>query len=150
MVRRVPRWILKFEKEVSKLRKISKNKWYLHPQPSLVALKRTGRGNCVAWSKLMTEIAIKHNLLVIQLVIGEQREKKNSKFRHQITVVIERDRTVWLQSNIWQRKFCRARSWPTMNSLTKLLKRIARINGKNACGYKNGTSIYITRILGEL
>ena len=151
MARTLPPWIIKFQKEVKRLRRIAKGNWYLHPQPSLSKLKKTGLGNCVAWSRLMTEIAASYRLLIVQLIIGEKYEYISNEDRHQITVIIDNNMVVWIQSNVWFSKFCKLRMVPTYRSLNKLLKRVARESGKK-CNYTTGTTIYETaiKISGEL
>ncbi|MBI3633598.1 MAG: hypothetical protein HY226_04890 [Candidatus Vogelbacteria bacterium] len=149
MKKRVPFWIEKFESTVRNLRRLSGNKWYKHPQPSLSTLKRTGRGNCVAWSKLMSEIAVHANLTVILLIIGERYESKSKELPHQICVIVDREKNVWIQSNIWCTKYKKLRLPLTKKRLKRLLKRIATRNGKK-CDYKTGTKIYSTIIVGEI
>lgn len=144
-----PFWLEKWTRTVNKLKALSKNNWYKHPQPSLAALKRTGQGNCVAWSKLMAEIAVHEGLTAIFLIIGERYESKSAELPHQICVIIDHENVVWIQSNIWYTKYKKLRLRLNEVRLKRLLKQIARRNGKK-CDYKTGTVIHSTIIMGEI
>lgn len=95
------RWAEEFKRQVKRLKEKSRGNWYKYPQPSLRKLKKTGQGDCVAWSKLSREIATKFGLTVFLIVIMHRRDKYGQWSRHQISRVFEKDRMVWNQSNIW-------------------------------------------------
>ncbi len=91
-----PAWLLEFRKQVKELRKKSNDCWYETTQDNLLRLKETGRGNCVAWSLLLSEIIIKFNLTFYLMILSNARDR----VRHQISVIVEPDGGTYLQSCI--------------------------------------------------
>ncbi len=93
-----PLWAKEFLTEIEKLKRKNKDRQiYSGNQPKLEVLKQTGRGNCVAMSKLFVEILQKHDVDgAQQMVIGILDPKDD---RHQITLVYEGTKRVWYQSN---------------------------------------------------
>lgn len=87
-------WFRLFKSKVRESTTKSNGHPYKREQPDLKELKRTGRGNCVAWSLLMKEIANQFGLTIFLLVI---RKAKTDK-RHQMSVVIEPHGTMHIQS----------------------------------------------------
>ena len=97
--RKIPIWVTEFQREIDKLKKKTKNgDIYQYPQGNLEILKKTGRGDCIAISRLFREILRKHNIDRVQhLVVGVMDPKDEAN--HQITVVYEDKEKIWLQSN---------------------------------------------------
>jgi hypothetical protein len=89
-----PRWYLEFKKCVNELKKKSNNQWYKSLQDNLEVLRETGSGNCVAWSLLMKEIALKFNLTIYLIILNSPKSIE----RHQVSVVVEKDGSTYLQS----------------------------------------------------
>ncbi len=94
-------WLIEFKRETKKLVNKSKGFWYQHNQNSLKTLLRTGIGSCIAWSLLAMDIAKKINLTIYLIVL---RKPGNRWVRHQISLVIESNGNVYLQSGIFATK----------------------------------------------
>lgn len=95
---RIPKWVIEYLATIEKLKKLSPDKQiYSGNQPSLKILKETGRGNCVAMSKLFAEILEKHQVEdAKQMIIGIIDPNED---RHQVTLVYEGTERIWYQSN---------------------------------------------------
>ena len=136
-----PDWALKFQYKVIQLEIIAgPNNWYKHPQPYLSVLKRTGRGNCVAWSKLVREIALKAGLIPVLIVIGGLIEDPDDSW-HQFCVIIDNDNTIWYQ-NCRDLVKLRKIHFPMTNAkFMRVITEIANIVGKRT-GYLKGTIVH--------
>ncbi|MBI5139977.1 MAG: hypothetical protein HZA94_00830 [Candidatus Vogelbacteria bacterium] len=124
-VKTISGWADEFMKQVKRLKQKSGGNWYKHPQPSLKELKRTGQGNCVAWTKLAKEIALKMGLEFFIVSIRYKGDHKTWWSLHQIGYVFDRDGSVWSLSNIWikrTRKFRKA----AKVSMTDMIETIRR------------------------
>ncbi len=137
-----PLWVLEFKKKVRELKKIAGDKdWYEFSQPVLTRLKKTGRGNCVAWAKLMKEIALASDLIVIiYVIIEDQYERESGEFPHKICILIDKDNVVWYQSNRSIFRFKKIRSVLTDQTIKTAVREISRKNGKDI-GYKRGVRV---------
>lgn len=92
-----PPWVWKY-------RKIVDNMEHQSGQTSLNILKRTRRGNCVAFAKLAAEIAIEHNLLpygVISVYSAKYEREDAKAFRHMMLLVRSLDGRLWCVSNYY-------------------------------------------------
>ena len=141
MAARIPLWVKSFRNAVKKLKSLAGRKdWYDLNQPNLRELKNTGRGNCVAWSELMAEIALIENLVTIIVTIADVDEDKSGEMRHQICVIIDKDNTVWYQGNIWLHRIKKIKGLLTKKKVDTAIKIIAKKEGKMV-QYKNGTKV---------
>jgi hypothetical protein len=93
-----PKWLKEFKNQVESLRKISGDSWYKDLQDNLGRLKETGRGNCVAWSLLMKDIALKFKLTVYLIILSSP---ETTTERHQVSVIVDIEGTTYLQSCIY-------------------------------------------------
>lgn len=134
-------WPLEFQNQIVRLIVVANGKdWYSGSQPSLLKLKRTGRGNCVAWSKLIIEIATSYGLQTIEINIADRSEKKSKMDRHMFCIIIDTDQTIWYQSCRDLTKFIKFRGKLSNKKRLAIVKRIARIVGERA-GYAGGTKV---------
>lgn len=107
----IPVWAEKFLNNMAKLRKIAgQQDIYDYDNASLPVLLRTGKGNCVATSKLFRKILKKLRVTYQHIGLGEYDAAKDS---HQITIVYQNENSIWLQSNDKLLEF---------NSLSNLIK----------------------------
>ncbi len=90
-------WTQDFRDNVLVLAKLSRGRLYEYPQPSLKTLLATGKGDCVAWSKLMAKVAIKNKIPYKHYVLYS-RNKEDIFSHHQISI-LESGGQMWLQSN---------------------------------------------------
>lgn len=95
---RIPKWVVEYLVTIDKLKKLTRDgQIYSGDQADLSILKKTGKGNCVAMSKLFAEILRKHDVdSAQQKIIGIIDPKEDN---HQITLVYEGTERVWYQSN---------------------------------------------------
>lgn len=95
---RIPKWVVEYLATIENLKKLSSDRQiYSGDQPKLSVLKETGKGNCVAMSKLFAEILKKYKVDgAQQIIIGIMDPDED---RHQITLVYEGTERVWYQSN---------------------------------------------------
>lgn len=93
--------VAEYKGEILKIDTILKNSGkdpFLSGQGSWKKLKKTGRGNCVAYANLFREIAKKHKVdEVFHMQIGAV--SKSDWESHFITVIYEDTSKVWCQSN---------------------------------------------------
>lgn len=111
--------------------------WYDYNCDKLSELKITGRGNCVAWSNFAVELAQKYGLRAISINIEDRSVKNKDADSHQITVIYERDGTIWYQSCTTTKRLYKPRSKEKISKTEKLLcKMVAK-----DCGWKRGAKI---------
>ncbi len=89
-----PDWVKEFRKKALEITRISHHKVFEYPQDSLDVLKTRGKGCCVSWSKLVTEIAIKHKIDYTQYIVDDNTKKEPPK----ITLRKDIFGNMWLQS----------------------------------------------------
>ena len=111
--------------------------WYDYNCNSLSGLKKTGRGNCVAWSNLAVELAAKNGLRAQSIIIADRRDKTGEKDSHQITIIYDADNTIWFQSCISTRRLYKPRGKENKLRTEKLLCR----EGAKDCEWKRGAKI---------
>ena len=95
-------WQREFELEAIAIKKIANGPVFLHPQPIFGILRRTGRGDCMAWSGLMMHIARKHGIDCTLYLVTNSKEFNKSWVRrssHAITILKDNLGKMWLQSN---------------------------------------------------
>ena len=89
-----PNWVKEF-------RQIVGNMSYSKTQPSLRELHKTRQGNCVAFSKLGAEIAMRQGLVCEALSVGHEDESGSPRNidRHRLTLIHDHDGRLWCVSN---------------------------------------------------
>jgi len=126
-----PPWVKKFRQSVERMEELAgKGNWYDFNQPYLSQLKKTGRGNCVAWSKLMIEIATDAGLETIVVVFEDARTKWGSDWPHQICVIVDKDNDVWCQDNIRVYRLKRIRGRLSRKKIVAAIKQAAQKSAK--------------------
>jgi hypothetical protein len=89
--------VWEFRKTVKEFKKITKEIYSIN-QDKLPVLMKTGRGNCVAFSKLFRKICKKRKVRVYHARIRNITDKKEHD--HQLSLVYDdRERIIWLQTN---------------------------------------------------
>lgn len=113
---KVPKWVVEYLVTIEKLKKMTRDgQIYSGNQPDLDILKKTGKGNCVAMSKLFAEILRKHEVeSVQQMIIGIIDPDED---RHQVTLVYQGTEMIWYQSN--ETLLC----FKTLSQLNKYMER---------------------------
>ena len=132
MAKNFPPLVKRFKDEVEDLKKLAGNekRLYKYPQPYLAVLKRTGRGDCVAWSKLFAKIGRVEKFITI-LVIIETLDYFEDDVAHQICIVIDDDGNVWYQNCHLIDKFGKVNSRPTVKEIKKLISLLKNRIRKN-------------------
>ena len=95
---KIPVWAKEFLYEMERLKKKApKGQIYDYDQFNLNVLKKTGRGNCIAISRLFIEILRKYNVDSVQKMdIGILDQNEDN---HRIILVYQTPGRIWLQSN---------------------------------------------------
>ena len=93
---KLPPWISHFRALVRMAGHVSKEP-YQKGQEALLLLMESGRGNCIAWSKLFRDVLSFYQVQeAYHMIFCLPRGKTVG---HQITIVYNKDGTVWCQSN---------------------------------------------------
>jgi hypothetical protein len=102
----MPGWVLKFKAKAVMLGVKSDNRPYLYPQPKLSILKETGRGDCVAWARLMSETLLEDDIVSFSLItLAHNLEKGKDPGLNHVVTVIDYKGELWYQSNWWVKKY---------------------------------------------
>ncbi|MBI3632085.1 MAG: hypothetical protein HY225_01420 [Candidatus Vogelbacteria bacterium] len=116
--------------------------WYDYNCDSLSDLKKTGRGNCVAWSDFTVELARRYSLKARSINIADRGDKSGKKDSHQISIIYDFDGTIWYQSCIRLRKLYKLKGVENPKKTHKLLCQM----GAKDCDWKVGAVIVLTAI----
>lgn len=95
----VPNWASEFRSLSLEYKTLSGDSRFQEHQTDLGILEKTGRANCVGWSKLMAKIALKHEVEFSECIYAENTKEDRDKQSHQVTVLKEKNGHLWLQSN---------------------------------------------------
>jgi len=87
-----------FKLRVRQLDKISGGQFYKYPQPSLEVLEETGRGDCVAWAKLLSKVTISHNVDYEYLTVYQIVDEGKDPEKHRVSTFYDRRGQRWAQS----------------------------------------------------
>jgi hypothetical protein len=97
-----PYWVWEFHQKVKEMvYRAGSSEVYEESQDSLLVLESTGKGNCVAWSKLMAKIAMHRKVFFRTYVMCKNCKPRDGldMAYHQITVLTDDTGQLWLQSN---------------------------------------------------
>jgi len=95
-----PDWVREFRVEVLKLSVLAHGESYSKYQDKLDILEKTGKGNCVAWSKKIVKIAIAHKVSYKNYSMeGKPVGGIDPGVYHRVTILVDASGQLWMQTN---------------------------------------------------